>query len=627
MSNDVVLAEEDDGQLAIAMGGEDGRHVPAAVVKPAPHSDERPPAIARVWIRNFKGYETFDVNLGKFNVLVGANNAGKSTLLQAIDLVYALLKLHAEGSRLAASGRLVPPTMLPVAAIRDLFYRGAWRVQNKYVYATVGVEFTDASSVEFGLRLMFGNGNSQVLSQQGMEGARLEALLGHPAVWVPSAVGIVRDEEFRTAARRSGLISEGRHNEVLRNLLSHLAQQRPERFDRLQEILQQRFKGSLSAVTFDETIDQFVSANYAHASGAEHDLFSAGAGFIQVVQLLAFVLTPDASIVLLDEPDAHLHSSLQRVVVEILDEIADAESMQVVMATHSKEIINFVDPTRLILVENGATRAEPVNADVTPMTILKSMGDIDNVDAYSLVRNRRCVFVEGASDVTILGRFAATLGVHAFTGDDRVITMATGGVDKFEHVRQLDVLEQVLGGELRSLQLRDRDGMVDADRAAVAASASRPLQVLERDSIESYLIHPDVIARVIGEIGDERGRAIDVDPEEVHALALAATDALRDETTDRVAARLQTVAQSRGDRLETNRANPMARDQVGASWDTLEERLRFVAGKRLLSVLRTEIQQRYGVNFGNERLAETFTADEIPNELVHFLHQVDEMRF
>ncbi len=53
--------------------------------------------------------------------------------------------------------------------------------------------------------------------------------------------------------------------------------------------------------------------------------------------------------------------------------------------------------------------------EVTPMAVLRSLGAIDNVDAYALVKNRRCLFVEGSSDVTVLGRFAATIGIRALT--------------------------------------------------------------------------------------------------------------------------------------------------------------------------------------------------------------------
>src|SRR5258705_373042 len=45
-------------------------------------------------LENFKGFISFEISFGKFNVLVGGNNSGKSTVLRAVRLVYELTKLH-----------------------------------------------------------------------------------------------------------------------------------------------------------------------------------------------------------------------------------------------------------------------------------------------------------------------------------------------------------------------------------------------------------------------------------------------------------------------------------------------------------------------------------------------------
>jgi energy-coupling factor transporter ATP-binding protein EcfA2 len=616
-----------EGQLRIPLADDDpGEQAAAALAEPPPASTDEPPRIRRVWFKNFKGFSDFSVTLGAFNVLAGANNSGKSTLLQGIDLLFALLKLHVEGDRLAASGRLVPPPILPVASVRDLYFRQTWRQANTYVLATVGAEFSDGSSVEFGIRHLFGGANSRVLADNGMNGVRLQALLAKPAVWVPSAVGIVRDEEYRTPARRTALIGGGRHHEILRNLLMDLSRYE-DRFELLQRILHDRFGANLAALEFDEARDQFVSADYADGSGTQHDLYSAGAGFVQVTQLLAFILGRGTSIVLLDEPDAHLHSSLQRVVVEILDEVARQEGFQVVLATHSKEIINFVDPTRLILVESGAAAAAPVSDEVTPMAVLRSLGAIDNVDAYALVRNRRCLFVEGSGDSTILGRFAATLGIQALTGDDRVVTVPVGGADRFEHVQQLEVFEGLLGGHIGSLELRDRDGMTPEHRQATMDDSDRELLIWERDSIESYLIQPSVIARVVSEISAERGSDSAPSEQDIADLIDEETEKLKENTQDRVSQRYaDDMWRREGDRVAIPAANERGRELVEASWTTQEDRLQLVSGKRLLSAIRKEIQDRYGVNFGNERLAEAFTAEEIPAEVAEALQRVVQLQ-
>src|SRR4051812_33056914 len=93
----------DPGQLSLIESDDDwrdGSRIPRAIVAPPPHTTEHPPKIRRFWFANFKGFSEFDVALGSFNVVAGANNAGKSTLLQGIDLLFSLLKLHSQGERL-----------------------------------------------------------------------------------------------------------------------------------------------------------------------------------------------------------------------------------------------------------------------------------------------------------------------------------------------------------------------------------------------------------------------------------------------------------------------------------------------------------------------------------------------
>ncbi len=83
-SLDIDGPEPTEGQLQLEGDGldpdTDRESSEAALVEPAPLTDDRPPSIRKVWLRNFKSFENFTVELGRFNVLVGANNSGKSTL-------------------------------------------------------------------------------------------------------------------------------------------------------------------------------------------------------------------------------------------------------------------------------------------------------------------------------------------------------------------------------------------------------------------------------------------------------------------------------------------------------------------------------------------------------------------
>jgi len=607
------------------LGTASGDEAPQQLVAPPPQGPAEPPQIRTLWLEHFKRFGHLQVDLAPFNVLAGPNNSGKSTILQAIDLFYSLLKVLREGEGVTPRSRYIPSSLLPVAAGPDIFYGGVQRHGNVPVEAVVRVRFADGSEVAIGIRSLFGAWNCRIVdANETMTIQTFQALISRPAVWIPSSVGIVRDEEYRTAARRAGLVSAGRNNEILRNLLLELKRHRPERFDRLQDVLRQRFEANVRDVDFEELTDQFLRALYATETGLQHDLYSAGAGFIQILQLLTFVFGRDASLVLLDEPDAHLHSSMQRVVVEILEELAKSQSLQIVLSTHSKEIINFVDPSRLILIDPDVAHLGPATDSVATIAALRSVGDIDNVDAFELVQSGKCLFLEGSEDKRVLSRFAATSGMTIFTGSSRVVPIVVSGAYRFEHVQQLDVIEEFLGRKISSLEIRDRDGLLDERRESVMAGTRRPLRIWWRDCVESYLIHPLVLARLVNDLIAERGGAGEPTDEDMAQITLACCDELRDNTVDRVsAAYIDARWAWDRERASVQEANQAAREAVGRDWATLEGRLKWVSGKALLSCIRRRIQERYGVSFGNERLAEAFLREEIPDELLEALGAIE----
>jgi hypothetical protein len=193
-------------------------------------------------------------------------------------------------------------------------------------------------------------------------------------------------------------------------------------------------------------------------------------------------------------------------------------------------------------------------------------------------------------------------------------------------VKQLDVFEAMLGNPVGSLELRDRDGMTDDHRDKVVAAAERPLLVWELDSIESYLIGPTVIARVVNEIAVERALTVEVTEAEIEKTIDESCEELKTTALDRLGQRFtEDVWRHSGERIGVPRANEAARAMIDENWQTIEGKLRVVSGKQLLSVIRRMIQDAYGVNFGNERLAEAFVQEEVPAEIAEALRRVAEL--
>ena len=86
------------------------------------------------------------------------------------------------------------------------------------------------------------------------------------------------------------------------------------------------------------------------------DVASAGSGFLQVLLLLSLLLTQysgartAATVLLIDEPDAHLHMLLQRSIYGELRQLAAQRQSQLIVATHSEMIVNHVDERELYLM-------------------------------------------------------------------------------------------------------------------------------------------------------------------------------------------------------------------------------------------------------------------------------------
>lgn len=69
--------------------------------------------------------------------------------------------------------------------------------------------------------------------------------------------------------------------------------------------------------------------------GVQLELSAAGRGLHQTLLLLAYLYGHSGSVLLLDEPDAHLEILRQRQIYDLLTQATAATGSQLVVATHS----------------------------------------------------------------------------------------------------------------------------------------------------------------------------------------------------------------------------------------------------------------------------------------------------
>jgi predicted ATPase len=578
-----------------------------------------PLRLTRIRLCSIFGFREATIYPEYFCVLVGANNSGKSSLMRAVSFAQTLLRVHIDrrdGDEVVlARGRNLDDSLLPVPEVRDLWYRGLRRTGNDWVMAEIELVFESGLTVGFGLKGPFGHATSRLLSdERRIPALDFDRLTSFPIVYVPSSVGVVDHEEYRTPARIGSLIAGGRAHEVLRNLLNDLKEQG--RLDEVAGVLSRYFQGAVERVAFDLLSDEYIHVTYHE--DADHDLFSAGAGFLQVLQLVTFLVHERPGVLLVDEPDAHLHSSLQRLVVDVLRSASQELQLQVLLATHSKEIVNYVDPAELLVIDRRRSELRGLGEHQGAISVLESLGSVDSVDAYQVITHRKVLLVEGASDQRILRSLAAKRESQIFEGNDRLVVIESGGESTATARSDLGVLEAIMGRNILSLQILDRDARLDEFVDLLEQSYPRRLHVWRRDSIESYLALPAVIARLVCQRKPEL--ELDVVTGAVADACEAALTAMRDETFDRVSTRFRRDVIARDSRnVEPAEANKAAREAMGDP----EQIARLTHGKQLLAAVRKRVQDDFGVSFGTQALITEADVDEFDPEIWTVMDEIE----
>jgi ABC-type multidrug transport system ATPase subunit len=460
-------------------------------------------------IENFKRFGVKQrIELDHPAVLIGPNNSGKTSAIQALALWSQAVKTwhdvrkDSSAKERTATG-LNRLNIVAVPVQRTRFFWHNTRVQHIPLTITVGVEF---KGEVVPLTMKFSHrGDELVYCTPDMNSMRNLDLVGHAAgisvELLYSMSGLETEEPILQPGRIDVLLGQGQTAQVLRNLCLIVSKNAPDDWKRIVQLMQRLFNVSLGIP--QETRRGAIELRYQQPGVKDTlDVSSSGRGFQQMLLIFAYLYSHKRSVLLVDEPDAHLEILRQKQVYVLLRDIATENQSQVVMVTHSEVILDEALDNNLTLLLEGKTDDLARKPEIR--NSLKHFG----ADHYVKARERGYVlYVEGSTDVDMLRALAERLEHPAAKlWDERINSFYVQ--NNYPDKSLESELERVEGGfgitprdhfkglrdllpDLRGLAILDNDGR---DRKS-STEGALTLSYWRRYEAENYFVTPDVLRR------------------------------------------------------------------------------------------------------------------------------------
>jgi ABC-type taurine transport system ATPase subunit len=386
--------------------------------------------LTRLRIKNLKRFPDADVELGQAVVFIGPNNSGKTTALQALALWDVGLRKWSEeykGKTAPAQRPGVTINRRDLLAIpvpganllwRNLHVRDVRKVAGKPQTQNVRIEIVvdgvnEGKAWSCGLEFDYANEESFYCRPLRLSEDKHPSRMPVPTeaadtliAFLPPMSGLAATEPKWEAGRINVLLGEGQTAQVLRNLC-HQLYEPPEPRAGWREVcrcIESLFGAQLQPPVFIKERGE-ITMSYRDPQGCLLDLSCAGRGLQQTLLLLTHLHANPKTVLLLDEPDAHLEVLRQRQIYQLLTQVAALQSSQIIAASHSEVVLNEAANRDVVIAFVGS----PHRIDDRGQQVLKALTDIGFDHYYQAELTGWALYLEGSTDLAILQAFAKTL--------------------------------------------------------------------------------------------------------------------------------------------------------------------------------------------------------------------------
>lgn len=563
--------------------------------------------LKKIYIQNYKCYKKSTLTLKDITVIVGNNNAGKSTLIEALRLVaYVVNKyknttygdLPIEFSLPKVQKGFKIPTANLMIDLRSAIYNFEGD------YAKIEVEFESKERVSIYLNTDYAYACIQDSDKNYITKKSDARRLNITPVRIMPQIGLIKDEEKRISPET---IEKGLGTRLSsRHFRNELLQYKEQYYNEFVAMAQNTWSGlriqNLDAGYGDDPISLYV---YDGSFSAE--IGSMGSGLQMWLQIIWFLSRCEKDdTIILDEPDVYMHPDMQKKIFDIVVN----KFNQVIIATHSVEIISAVDPHYLVTVNRNSRKFYYANDIKGAQSIIDNIGGIQNLSLIRLGNAKKCVFVEG-KDLSILSKIHRKLYPDSNVRIDDIPVVPLGGKGRFEEaLGTARLFREETNSQIKVVCLLDHDYSTDEEIEKYqtrAKESNLELHIWRKKEIENYIVTPEIVFAA-SKLPIERKQMLfdELDKE---------LESFKEIVIDQYASNILQLDKSQS----ITTVNPRAREIVSDKWNALSDKMSLINGKDLIKTVSKVLREKFDVNCRMSDYISAITKDNISSEVLEVL--------
>ncbi|GAB3026280.1 ATP-binding protein [Niabella terrae] len=564
--------------------------------------------LKKLILENYRCFEKTEINFKDLTIIVGKNNAGKSTLIEALRILSLVVNRckNINYTKRPAWLRLsddllgISPSLqnldINVAGIIFMYREGPAKIIATFENGTtINIFIND----ELDVFATIHNGH-----QINIESKKFAASLKLQDINIlPQISPLLKEEpiiKYETVQKNLATYLSSRN---FRNQL-HYYRSEFSKFKELSEITWQGLLIHSESQNIRTQGDLFL---FVRDNRFEGEIGMMGHGLQMWLQTMWFLSRSlPSSTVILDEPDVYMHADLQRRLIKLVK----SHHKQIIVATHSIEIMSEVEPENILPINNMKPRQEYANKAPIVQKVVNEIGSVHNIEIARLFSYNKFLIVEGdKDDIKLLSIFQGKIFANTFEQLDILPKIFVEGWGGWQRVIGSNKVFKENKMSLKTYCIFDSDYHTEDEKLKRLSDAKENeinLHIWNKKEIENYLLVPAAIFRLI----KAKRKSAEVDE-----VAVAnAIDNFCEELKDDVIDSFATEIRNRDTSKDLKTANQQARKYVNERWN--KEKTSLCSGKELLSKLFLWAAETYKASLSKFGVAREINLSEVDSEII-----------